>query len=778
MRSEYKYGYFNEDGTEFTVTNPGTPRAFDNFIWNDAAFSNIQQTGTGYFDYQPGDKEAVQLLTGVGRICDFDVFGRDHLMSRIIYIRDNETRDFWTVNWEPVKHPYEDYACTHGLGYTIIGTTVNGIQAEFRIFIPLGNDAIELWTLNLVNKSSKKRDLSVFVYNQFQFKYKWGFDSYGDMIFRGSWFNKELNSFIASKHPYYRPHDFLTGFVTSDYPVTAFDGTRDSFVGMYNTLKEPSSVVNGKCTNTPGCSDATIGALQFNLDLAMDDGKKISMILGVTDKEEHIPAIKEKYFGHFDALFAELQKKGKKQVEQNKVHTPDAQFNRMLNVWLKQAVAYGAKWCRWGWNGYRDIVQHGLGIVTINPDRTKEILLEALQYQYKHGPALRGWNPVDEKSYSDSALWLVFTLTAYIKETGDIKILDIPVAYYDGSEATVLEHIQKALDFLENNKGSHRLCLIKFGDWNDSLTAVGKKGSGESVWLSQAYAAALLEMADLFNFLKNRELESSYLNRYESMKEAINKHAWNGDWYIRCFDDDGRPVGSKENTYGRIFLNSQSWSIISGIADRNKYDKIVNSCDNFLLTPNGYKVLAPTFLEEDDNIGRISCLEPGVCENGTIYSHVNIWMILALIRSGQPDKAYDIFKRITPGYINQSNKHKENCHPFMYANCYYGEEHRNNRFQMEFTWITGSVAWYNHVLINDFIGAKATYKGLKLSPCLPSSWKKVSITRKYRGSKYHIEINNNSSGNNKEVYIDMKKSDDCMIPIFTDGKEHNIVMNI
>lgn len=137
---EYKYGHFNEDGNEFIVTNPQTPRAFDNFIWNDCAFSNIQQTGVGYMDYQPGDKEAVQLLTGVGRICDFDVFGRDHLMSRIIYIRDNATHDFWTVNWEPVKHPYQEYQCTHGLGYSIISTTVNGISATFRIFIPQGND--------------------------------------------------------------------------------------------------------------------------------------------------------------------------------------------------------------------------------------------------------------------------------------------------------------------------------------------------------------------------------------------------------------------------------------------------------------------------------------------------------------------------------------------------------------------------------------------------------------------------------------------------------------
>ena len=190
---EYNYGHFNEDGTEFVITDPRTPRAFDNFIWNEAVFSNVQHTGVGYCDYQVGTNEAVQLLTGGGRICDFDVYGRDHLMSRLIYIRDNETGEFWNVNWEPVQKPYDKFECVHGLGYTILNTSVNGINAGFRIFVPMGKDPVELWTLKVADTSGKKRNLSIFVYNQFQIKYKWGFDSYGDMIYRGAWFNREMN---------------------------------------------------------------------------------------------------------------------------------------------------------------------------------------------------------------------------------------------------------------------------------------------------------------------------------------------------------------------------------------------------------------------------------------------------------------------------------------------------------------------------------------------------------------------------------------------------------
>jgi cellobiose phosphorylase len=383
-----------------------------------------------------------------------------------------------------------------------------------------------------------------------------------------------------------------------------------------------------------------------------------------------------------------------------------------------------------------------VGVASIVPGRTREILLEALKYQYRSGLALRGWNPVDEKAYSDSALWLVFTLSAYLKETGDFDLLSVEVPYYDEGTGTVLEHIDQALDFLENNKGAHDLCLIKFGDWNDSLTAVGKEGRGESVWLSEAYAEAMLAMADLFGFLKDNEKRQNYLQRYDRIKEAINNNAWNGDWYVRCFDDNGRPVGSKENEQGQIFLEAQAWALISGIADSERISKVMEACDTKLHTELGYALLAPTFTKRDDNIGRISCLEPGVCENGTIYSHVNAWVILGLLKNRRPSKAFETLKRIMPGYMEGQSELKNNCPPYMFANCYYGKDHRNNKMQMEFLWITGSLPWYNHLLLNDFIGARAEYEGLRIDPCIPPEWEQCEIERHYRNAVYRIVIKN------------------------------------
>lgn len=775
------YGHFNSDGSEFIINNPRTPRAFDNFLWNHAIFSNVQQTGVGYADYQVGTQEAVQLLTGVGRICDFDVFGRDHLMNRLFYVRDQVSGEYWTVNGEPVWNKLESFECRHGLGYTIITSISMGVEAVFRIFVPPGNDPVELWTLTLTNRSASTRRLSLFAYNQFQFKFKWGFDSYGDMIFRAAVFCADQNAVVASKHPHRRPHNFLKGFLTADAPIVAFDGTRDAFVGPYHTLQNPEAVVRGYCSDTPGSADATIGAAQFDLELAPGVSKEINLILGATDEVDNIEGFRKKYFGKFARFFSELKLANANLLARNRVQTPDGHFDRMLNGWIRQATHFGATWCRWGWNGYRDIVQHGLGVVTFAPARTRAILLEALQYQFQSGLALRGWNPVDEKPYSDSALWLVFTLVAYLKETGDFALLDSEVPFYDGGLATVRQHIDRALDFLEKNKGAHRLILIKFGDWNDSLTAVGREGRGESVWLSEAYAEAMHQMAELAAFIKDPAAEADYKSRYDRIKAAINQEAWDGGWYVRCFDDRGEPVGSHRNVQGQIFIEAQAWALIAGIADESRREHLLRSCDEKLLTDLGYALLAPSFKTPDDRIGRISCIEPGTCENGTIYSHTNIWMILGLLKCGQPNKAYELLRRILPGYYSGApDDPKRECLPYVPANCYFGPDHRNNPFQMEFTWVTGSVAWFNHVLLQYVIGARAEFDGLRIDPKLPSVWEECHVERLYRGATYRVTLRNphGLQQGRLELHLDGRLISGNVLPPSTPGCQHTVVATL
>ncbi|MEA2012773.1 MAG: hypothetical protein U9O87_06790 [Verrucomicrobiota bacterium] len=749
---KYKYGNFNNSGDEFNICNPNLPRSFDNFLWNESVFSNVEHTGVGYMDYQINKTEGVKLFTGIGRVCDFDVFGRDGLMSRLIYIRDNDTGKFWTLNWEPVIADYEEYNCTHGLGYTIITNITNRIKAEFRIFIPKGKDPVELWTIKITNPDNIKRNLSLFIYNQLSFKYKWGFNSYGDMLYRNSLFRKDLNAIVAQKHPHTRPHDYLTAFITSDVKVDGFDGSKDSFVGRYNTLNNPKVLLEGNCTGSEGSSDATIGALQYNFTLISEETKTINMMIGATNSPENVKLFRSKYLDSMEGYFQELKGDRQALVRKNFISTEDEHLNRITNIWAKQQMGYGVQWCRWGWNGYRDIVQHAMGVASLMPERTREVIIEAMSYKYSNGMALRGWNPVDEKQYSDSALWLIYTVTDYLKETGDFELLDLVASYYDQGSDTVLAHLEKSLDFLESNKGSHNLILIKFGDWNNSLTAVGKEGRGESVWLSMAYAYALECMMGLFKHIGYASKYEEYSRRRSEMLDAINEHAWDGKWYIRCYDDNGRPIGSNQSEQGKIFLNTQSWAMICGAANKERQKIMLESCDEMLLTDMGYQFLAPTYLKYDDNIGRISTLEPGICENGTIYSHGNAFMIWGLLKVGMLDKAYDIFKRISPGYVKGSEDIKQNCIPYIYSNCHYGPMHRNNAYQMEFSWVTGSISWFYHSIVRLMLGVTPDYDKLNLIPKLPSKWtEKITVDREFRGENYKITIIPSKNGEAKVV---------------------------
>ncbi|MBR2297219.1 MAG: hypothetical protein IKA43_07445, partial [Clostridia bacterium] len=370
---EYKYGYFNESGDEFIITSPKTPRPFDNFLFNDSCYANVHQTGIGCFDYQIDGKEGIQLYTGVGRICDYDVFGKDHLYNRIIFIRDNESGEFWTLNWEPVCHPYQEYQCVQGLGYTEITNKTNDLVSKMRIFVPVGTDATELWKLSFKNETGKKKSYSIFTYSQIQFRFKWGFDSYGDTMYRATRFDEERNTFYMTKHPFIKPHNYLTAFMTADKKIVGSDGCQNVFVGEYGTIGAPEVVREGKCKNSIGSANATICTLQFDIELDAGQSEDISLMLGVGSEENDSIALSDKYLNNQEKYFEEMKAHYKAMYNQNHITTTDEHFDRLINYWGKHATHFGATWCRWGYNGYRDIVQHGFGVVSFKTDRTKQI---------------------------------------------------------------------------------------------------------------------------------------------------------------------------------------------------------------------------------------------------------------------------------------------------------------------------------------------------------------------------------------------------------------------
>lgn len=758
-----KYGNFDMDSREFIVTSPKTPRAFDNFIFNDAIVGNVEQTGVGYTDYQVEDKEMTKLTTGIGRTCDFDVFGREEYMNRLVYVRDNETGEYWNIGWEPVKKDYDTYRCRHGVGYSIIENETAGVRGALRIFVPQGKDPVEIWSLKLEDTSGQERDLSVFVYAQVSFSYMWEFDSYGDVIYRNSLFDETHQMMVFSKHPFIQPHSYQTGFLCIDSTVDGFDGSKDAFVGRYSSMNEPEAVVEGRCRNSAGTGGGTVAAIQTNLTIGANEFQEVHMVMGVSDTVENCVQLRDKYLNDAEHHFEALKKDKDQMVQSNFIETPDEILNNMANVWNKQQASYGAYWCRWGWMGYRDVVQHGYGVSNFDSEKTREIILKAMAHKYQSGLALRGWNPVDKKAYSDSALWLVYTLIAYLKETGDYDLLNEVVPYFDEGSDTVMDHIKTSLNFLENNKGSHGLLLIKFGDWNDSLTGIGKEGRGESVWLSMAYAYALQLMNELFEYLGEEDNAKEYHERRMSIIKAINEEAWDGEWYIRGYDDNGAPIGASENTEGQIYLNVQSWAMICGAAKGERVQQILNSVDKYLQTDVGYQLIHPTYKTFDPMIGRVTSMEPGICENGTIYSHGNAFMIKGLYDIGEKERAYEVYKKVTPAYVANDDDVKNSSPSYVYANCYYGPEHRNSPYQVEFTWVTGSIAWFHNLLYEDMIGVARDHKGITIKPQMPDAWPQMSSTRTIRDKTFQIEISRDEKTEQMLVTFNGKERSDSFI---------------
>ncbi len=517
-----------------------------------------------------------------------------------------------------------------------------------------------------------------------------------------------MNTVITEKHPENKPHDYLIGFTAADAKIDAWDGSKEKFVGRYNKLNEPLRVIEGRCTNTPGTNEFTAAVLQFDLVLGPSEDRAINLVTGAADSVDSIRSMRRKYLSKTDDFFAELKKEKTAEAGSNRLKTPDNHLNRLINIWAKQQTLFGSVWTRWGMRGYRDIVQHALGVTAFRPDISRSVLCKALKFQYKHGMALRGWDPVDKKAYSGTA--------------------------------DVMTHIETAMTYLEENKGIHGLCLIKYGDWNDSLTAIGKAGKGESVWLSMAYAAALLQLEELYRYLDKPERAADCRGRYAVMKDAVNTHAWEGDRYIGCYSDSCRKIYSKENREGRIYINTQSWAVISGIADKDKVEAMLRAMDAELLTGYGYLLSAPTFFDFDPEIGRITAMEPGIAENGTVYSHGNAFMLRALLQLGMGDRAYELFQRIAPGYYRDETPTKAESPAYVFTNCYYGPDHRHSPYRMEYSWITGSAAWFYHLMTEWMPGLRKAYDGFHLDPVLPAAWDRLELEKTLQGRQFTIRI--------------------------------------
>ena len=450
-------------------------------------------------------------------------------------------------------------------------------------------------------------------------------------------------------------------------------------------------------------------------------------------------------------------------------------MNYLVNQWLGYQAISGRIWGRTayyqqsGAYGFRDQLQDSLLFLPIDPALTeKQILLHA-RHQNEDGSVLHWWHPISETGLqtkmTDDLLWLPFLVINYIEETGNYELLNLRTPFFNSKKkAPIFEHCRLAVDKVLSRFSARGLPLIGAGDWNDGLSAVGLDMKGESMWLAEFLYLILNKFVTIAEVYGKKNLASKYKNKSSDLKKAFNKYSWDGEWFIRATKDSGEKIGSKECEEGKIYLNSQTWAVISKIAPEKKIKTSLNSVKEFLLKNNGPLLFSPAYSQPDKYIGYLSRYAPGKRENGGVYSHAATWSIWAFALADEPEIQYEIFKRLSPIYSGMEPE-KYVAEPYVMPGNIDGPESPNYGMA-GWTWYTGSAAWFQKVIVDWILGVRATSKGLLIDPRIPKEWNQFFVKRNFRGCEYNISVfnkNHVSSGVNY-ILIDNKKFDTNIIP--------------
>jgi cellobiose phosphorylase len=773
-----RFGSFDEQTGEYVISTPRTARPQDNFLFNERYFACVHQTGNGFSRYTDPRGYATTIVKG-------GIEPAHNGVSRIIYVRDDETGAYWSIGYYPVCRAPRAYECRQGPGHTIIRNVTDGVEARWRLFVPRGDTPVELWTLNLRNAGRRTRHLSVFSVAVLSLETSVG--TYGHESYLNTLPLKQAHGVAARKMAFSLPNPYFAALFISARRLTSWDGDLNAFMDQFRSLANPVGLEKPRCGASIASRDPVAGILHHTITLKSGAEWRNDFVAGAANVftlERDAAAYSRRFLAdggkNVERAFADTGRTIRAMLDRVAIHTADNRFDRLFNQWIPLLIAWGATSGRWGMLGYRDIVQQAQGLVMFDAGKSRSRLEQALRHQYLDGCAVRSFPAVHEDSkmkYADSSLWLVDAVTEYVKETGDAAFLDKRIPYLDSESAEpVLRHLERGMDALWNDRGRHGLCRIHQGDWNDSLTHVGRKGRGESVMLSQSYARACLVMEELYLHKDSAASARRCRRRHAAFRKTLNLHAWDGAWYVRGFDDDGNPIGSRRCREGKIFVNSQSWGLMSDTVPPRRAEIVLRSMRRHLRTPYGYAMLWPTFTRATPNIGRLSCLEPGCSENGSVYTHANGFLAVALLHAGMADEALDVLQRIMP--YNPKNPSRAVI-PYQLSNGYGGPAHRNDPGKAQFGWSTGSGAWLHQAVVEYMFGVRRGYDGLTLKPCLPSSWRNVSLKRTFRGCRYVIHYRHNGSGTKvTKVTVDGHPFDPRIpLPIFP-GRTLNVVAHI
>ena len=771
-----KYGHFDDKNREYVITDPMTPWPWINYLGQEAFFSLVSNTGGGYSFYRDA------RLRRITRYRYNNVPVDDN--GKYFYINDDG--DIWSPGWKPVKAGLRNYECRHGLGYTIIKGERNHITAEVLYFVPLGTHA-EVQKIRISNNSTGVKKIKLFSYAEWNL---WNaLDDMTNFQRNYSTGEVEIEGSALYHKTEYRERRNHYAFYWVNREINGFDTDREIFMGLYNSPSGPRAVVEGKPGNSKAQGWSPVASHYLEIELQPGKTEELVFVLGYVENQQeekftdHPVINKEKAYaltGKFNTVeqvekaFEDLKSYWDDHLNVFQLGTPDEKLGRMVNIWnpyqcmvtfnFSRSASYFESGIGRGM-GFRDSNQDLIGFVHMEPELSKQRILDLAATQLEDGGAYHQYQPLTKKgnndiggNFNDDPMWLVLSVSSYIKETGDWSILDEKVDFdNDPSKAdTLFEHLRRSFRYNTERLGPHNLPLIGRADWNDCLnlncfsnnpdepfqtTENKSEGVAESLMIAGQFILYGEEYIKICEKLDNDEEIALARVAIDRMNDAVNVHGWDGEWFLRAYDNFSRKVGSHENDEGKIFIESQGFCIMAGIGlNDGRAEKALESVHKMLACEYGIVLNDPAFTKYYIELGEISTYPQGYKENAGIFCHNNPWIMIAETMVGNGDRAFDYYSRIAPAYLEDiSDLHK--TEPYVYSQMIAGKD-AVKPGEAKNSWLTGTAAWNYYAITQYILGIRPDYDGMIIDPAVPKDWDGFTVRRKFRGSVFEITVKN------------------------------------
>jgi len=756
-----QYGFFDEKAREYVITNPDTPAPWANYLGSPEYGAIITVNAGGYSFVRSG---------AAGRILRY-IFNQFDEPGRYLYLRDEETGDFWSASWKPVGKPLDQYhtECRHGTAYTEFISEYNGIRSRALYYVPMGATH-EVWSLEIENLSGRERKISVFAYAEFTTESFYTQDlvnmQYTQFItrteFHDDFILQRINEFTHRNPDGTNGSERFLGVAGAK--VVSYTGRREQFLGR-NRFDAPQAVKNGRCDNSLNYNGNPCGALQIRFDLSAGEKKQAAFLLGQKTEFEARDLL-ERYRDCAGTVAAEkeaLIRYWHGELENLKVNTPDARFNSMVNTWNAFQCFITFVWSRAAsliycgernGYGYRDTVQDIQGIIHLDPELARKQLTFMLSAQVHHGAGLPlvkySHNPghedtPEQESYvketghphyrADDALWLFPTVYKYIAETGNLAYLDEEIPFADHDTGTVREHLKRAIDFSMHHLGTHGMPAGLHADWNDCLR-LGATGESTFVAFQLYYALRIMQ-----SFCKDKPEYTAYLKaEAEKLLKIINETCFEDDRFIRGYTEAGQIIGSKKDNEASMWLNPQSWAVISGGATPEQAERIMETAHEKLNTPYGLEIMSPAYRFEAFDGAAMILFNPGTKENGGIFCQIQGWAILAEALLGHGNRAFEYFAESSPASFNEDADRRV-IEPYVHGQFIEGHD---SPFagRSHVHWLTGTASTVMVGCVEGILGLRPTPEGILVKPAIPAEWDGFTMEKNFRGKKLKITVDN------------------------------------